>query len=742
MNKLIIAEKPSVALRLALSLGDGQPRREVFNGISYYEVAKGGDSIFIVAAVGHLFTIRQKDQSRELPIFDIEWVASYKINDSSYFTKKYLDTIENIGRRCTCFINACDYDIEGTVIGTNIIRYVTRGDVNAPLDPRNVQRMRFSTTTRDDLLNAYAHLNPFDSYYFDAGEARHMLDWMWGINLSRALIRSIASVGVKKILSVGRVQGPTLAILAQREKEIKEFKPRDFWRLLILYNGIEFENRRGNIFEKELADQILAKVRKGEIMVKSMERRESQLRPYPPFDLTSLQLEASRVFGIDPSRTLAVAQSLYERSYISYPRTTSQKLPYTLNLPRIIGMLAKAEAYKGLAERLLNERRFRPAEGAKEDDAHPAIHPTGEPATRLSTEEEKVYDLITKRFLSCFADYAAIETAKITLAASGEEYAAEGSTVKRRGWLEFYGYYKPKEAVLPEMGQSAPIRPEKTYSKKGVTEPPKRYSKASLIALLERKNLGTKATRSEIIDTLFKREYVKGARLEVTGLGMSVYSALDQYCGEILDEELTRKLESDMEEITKGRAKKEAVINEGKEIIKKIILDFKTNEKGIGEELKKGMRESVVASSLGTCPRDGGMLVIKRSGAGKNFVGCSNWPNCDNTYPLPQGAAIVPTGKVCEQCHTPIVKVFRRAKRPFQMDLDPNCPTKKDWAKPQAPPPKETLPTQPQVAVVGQPSVTHSIEAKAPGKLPEPSKPKTKKGRKKPAKAVRTKKPK
>ncbi len=743
MNKLIIAEKPSVASRLALSLGDGQPRRESFNGVSYYEVKKGDDSIFIVAAAGHLFTIRQKAQTRELPVFDIEWIASYKVNDSSYFTKKYLDTIEQIGKRCTVFINACDYDIEGTVIGTNIIKFVTNGDVNSNVDPKNVQRMRFSTTTREDLLNAYANLNPFDSNYFEAGETRHKLDWMWGINLSRALIRAISSVGIKKILSIGRVQGPTLSILAQREKEIGEFKPQDFWRLLILYSGIEFENKLGNIFDKAEAERILEKVKKGEVIVKSMERKESTLRPYPPFDLTSLQLEASRVFGIDPSKTLAIAQSLYERSYISYPRTTSQKLPYALNLPRIIGALAKAESYRGLAEKLITEKRFRPAEGAKEDDAHPAIHPTEELAKKLTPEEEKVYDMITRRFLACFADYATIENAKITLDASGEVYAADGSTVKNRGWLDFYGYYRPREATLPDMGVNAPIKPEKIYSKKGVTEPPKRYSKASLIALLERKDLGTKATRAEIIDTLFKREYVKGSRLEVTGLGMSVYTALSQYCGDILDEELTRKLESDMENITKGAAKEETVVKEGEDIIRKAISDFKKNEKGIGDALTKGMKDSVLASSLGACTKDGGMLVIKRSGTGKNFVGCSNWPACNNTYPLPQGAAIVPTGKACDQCHTPIVKIFRRGKRPFTMDLDPNCPTKKDWAKPQqtTPPPAEPPQAQAAAVAAAQPAAAENRQENVPVQIVKDAKEKAAKKPAKKGKVVKSAKP-
>ncbi len=683
MNKLIIAEKPSVALRLALSLGDGKPKRGYFNGVSYYETINGADLLYIVAAVGHLFTLRQRDQQKELPIFNIEWVPSYAVNQASYFTKKYLDTIWEISKKCHYFINACDYDIEGTVIGTNAIRYILNNkDMAKPVDSSQIKRMRFSTTTQLDLVEAYKKVNQFDEGNFEAGEARHMLDWMWGINMSRALIRAMASSGVKKILSVGRVQGPTLAVLAKRELEIRDFKPRDYWKLFITYKETDFENRRGAIFEEQEADELLEKTRKAQTKVKLVEAKDSDMRPYPPFDLTSMQLEASRVFGIDPSRTLAIAQALYERSYISYPRTTSQKLPYTLNLPRVIKALSAVDKYKEHADRLIKENRYKPAEGLKEDEAHPAIYPTGELAKKLSAEEEKIYDLVVRRFLACFAEWATIESKKIILDAGGEEYEATASKVKKAGWLEFYTYYKPRNSTLPEMQLGTVVTPDDTFSKKLVTEPPKRYSKASLIALLEKKDLGTKATRAQIIDTLFKREYIKGSRIEVTGLGMSVYNALSQYCGEILDEELTRKLEDDMDKISKGAIKEAEVLNEGKEMLTKIITDFKQNEKGIGEELQKGLKEFQDSNILGVCSKCGGNLAIKRSKTGKSFVGCSNWPNCNNTYPLPQYAGIVPIGKACEVCKTPRIKVFRKGRRPFDMCLDPNCPTKKDWGKP------------------------------------------------------------
>lgn len=693
MQTLVVAEKPSVALRIATALGEGSPQRKNVQGVSYFEMYKDGNKLVVVAAVGHLFTLSQKGVGSSLPVFDVEWVPSFKVNKQAYFTKKYLDTIKLVGSGSQLYINACDYDVEGTVIGSNIIRYVKTGDVNKQADWDNVKRMHFSTTTLRDLLESYAKAGAFDRGNFEAGEARHVLDWLWGINLSRALMRAIHTVGAKRVMSIGRVQGPSLAILAKREKEIKGFKPRDYWELFATINGTVFKNLRGPVFESALAEKIAKEAGASEARIEKVEVNEANLFPFPPFDLTSLQLEANRVLRMDPSKTLAVAQSLYERSYISYPRTASQKLPYSLNLPRVLNELAKNPSYKEHAEALIKASRFRPMEGRKEDEAHPAIYPTGELPAKLTDEEAKLYDLIARRFLSVFAEHAVIEKTRISALLGAERYEASGSRIVSEGWLSYYGYYKPTEAGIAKFEQGTVAQVEKSESKKLVTKPPARYNKASLIALLEQKELGTKATRAAIIDTLFNRGYIRNRSIEVTEYGMSVYDALNKHMPEILDEAMTRKLEADMEEIVKGKVTEQAVIGEGRELIAKIIGDFKAKEKEIGASLGEGLEKTQASNVLGKCPKDGGDLRILHSRAGKQFVGCSNWPKCDQTYPLPQMAKIVPTGKVCPLCHTPMVKVFR-FKKVFEMDLDPGCETKKDWGKkkPEAAKPAVTVP--------------------------------------------------
>ncbi len=696
MEKLIIAEKPSVALRIALSLSDTKPKTNVLNQAVYYEFERKGEKIYVVPAAGHLFSLHQKEKGYTLPTFDIEWAPSYKVNKNAYFTKKYLDTIEIIGRKCSFFINACDYDIEGTIIGSNLIKDIINKDPNKELAEKtpNLGRMRFSTTTKPDLEQAYENLEKFDYNNMYAGESRHMLDWIWGINMSRVLMNSLYLAGVKKIMSIGRVQGPTLGILSKRELEIKNFESEPFWTVIVKFKGIDFQNKKGNMFERKDAESALAETERSKVEVKEINESLETRYPFPPFDLTSLQLEASRALKMDPTRTLAIAQSLYEKSYISYPRTASQKLPATLNLPRIISMMSQNPKYEHHAKKLISGAKYRPREGAKEDEAHPAIYPTGELPKKMSSEEESVYDVIAKRFLACFDDPATIANTKINLVAGSEEYSASGNVIKSKGWMEIYNYYKPEENAMPALSKGETITPDKIHMKEGKTEPPKRYTKASLIALLEKKDLGTKATRASIIDTLFNRGYIINAKIEVTKFGMSVFESLNAYCPDILDEDLTRNLEKDMERISKGQKSKDEVINEGKQIITKVVESFKKNGREIGKGLSAGLKESEVAYMLGRCTKCGkGDLIIKKSRNNKQFVGCSNWPECNNSYPLPQYARIVPMRKTCEKCGAPRVKVFAKGKV-YEMCVNPDCETKRNWKQK-----KEEAPKIPNNAV-------------------------------------------
>ena len=678
---MIITEKPRVAEKLAAALAEGQVRQYAGAGVKSYELARGGKKILIAPAVGHVYSLKQKEAGGRYPVFDIGWVPAYESNESAAFTKKYLESIKKLAKHADSVVNACDWDIEGSLIGGNIIRYAVK---------KPAKRMLFSTLTREDLVDAYSDLKPLDTPQIDAGEARHYLDWYWGINTSRALMSAIKKAGIFRIMSIGRVQGPALAILARRELEIQKFVPEPYWTVAAVLKGVVFSCDEGNIFDEQKAKQIadkVAKAAKDKALVEKADEKEFAQNPPFPFDLTSMEIEAYRAFGFKPSMTLSLAQDLYEAALISYPRTSSQKLPAKLNLKKIISEIGKNPVYSDLSGKLVSKNRAVPREGEKEDAAHPAIHPTGMVPSGLNPQQAKLYDLVVRRFLSCFADPA--RRARMNVGAKIGEvgFSAGGTRTVERGWFEFYGKYVDlEEEVLPrfEVGERVPV--EKHGLEKKMTKPPKRYTEASLVKKLEDEDLGTKATRSEIVETLFRRGYVSGKSIEVSALGLSVYEALSHHVDEILSEQLTRDFEKEMEDIQSGKITKEKVIAEGRAALEKILEKFRTKEESIGKELvdalKQTQKEESVLGQCNVCAKEGrsGQLQIRRSKYGL-FVGCGAYPACRNLYPLPKNALIKNAQKTCPECGTPIVTVIRKGRKPFNMCLDTKCKTKESWGK-------------------------------------------------------------
>jgi DNA topoisomerase-1 len=670
--QLILAEKPKVAKRIATAICRNIKQKR-YGRVIYYEGTHNGAEIIVASAIGHIYTLAEKEKSNNYPVFDIEWRPAYEVDNELSYTKQYIALLEELGKKVDSFVSACDYDIEGSLIAGNVFRFAIGKDKEA-------KRMKFSALTNDELADAYDNVGELDYNNINAGEARHILDWYYGINLSRALMSALKSAERYKVLSIGRVQGPTLAILTELEKQIAAFVPTPYWELSIVVNGIEFLHTKGRFLDEKEAK--LAFDNTGEYCtVAKLEKSQFQQYPNPCFDLTSLQVEAYRFFGFSPSKTLEIAQSLYENSFISYPRTSSQKIPPTINTAAIIRKIAENPAYSKEANILLENKWLRPFQGKKEDPAHPAIHPTGLYG-KMNEQERKLYDLIVRRFLAAFAPPAVKERTKVYLDSNGEVYSASGVITLDVGWIGFYGkYYRGEEKEIPEFTENENVRIDKKKKTKKETKPPNRYSEASIVAELEARGLGTKATRSIIVDTLYKRGYIYSKNIRVSDFGLKVCEILERYAPEILDENLTRKIESDMEKIQEGKLEKEFVINEGKEILIQILDKWKKNEEAIGKELLEALKATEEkAQTIAACNRCGGNLRIIKMKGGKQFVGCSNYPQCNNIYPLPSSSYVTPTGKICEECGTPIVNI-RRFKSKFSMCLDPTCRTKKEWSK-------------------------------------------------------------
>lgn len=307
----------------------------------------------------------------------------------------------------------------------------------------------------------------------------------------------------------------------------------------------------------------------------------------------------------------------------------------------------------------------------------------------MNEDEEKIYDLIVKRFLSLFCEDALIDIknikSEIQIEGKNLIFSVKGSEIKRKGWLEIYPY-KIKEFELPDINGKFKIINIKKEEKE--TQPPKRYSPASLISELEKKNLGTKATRAAIIETLYDRGYIKEKSIEATPLGISLIETLEKYCKEIISEELTRKFEKELDQILNSKKnlseKQKKIIEEAKSSITEIIRDFNNNLIKIGNELleaeKKSWEKEKEENKLIICPlcKKGFLKITYSTKNKKYFVACDNYPNCKNTYSLPPNGIIKKSDKICEKCGFPMLILLKKGKRPWNFCFNKGCETNKE----------------------------------------------------------------
>jgi len=781
MRKLIIAEKPNVAKKIAKAISQSTARKQL-GDVPYYVSKENGDEVVVAAAAGHLYGLVEEGDGREYPIFSIAWKPLYEVDKFKSYTKKYISALSTLSQGIEEFIVATDWDIEGEILGFNALRFSCGRE--------RAKRMRFSTLVPGELREAYKNLASLDYALASAGEARHILDWYWGINISRALMRALSRVGKKFVLSAGRVQTPALAILAKREKEIALFTPEKFFELLaeIKIKGVEVKakhiltlthtidaltksgfacvminslcadlplksssllflggrprivlheideevkkrlppeievsivetledeikktalkgkvgiEKTGFVESLEKADKsdceisiikniefeakkseeearlILERSKTKEATVTKVEKTQRTLYPPVPFDLGELQAESYRVFKYSPKKTQDIAQSLYESGCISYPRTSSQKLPLRIGFRYILQNLAAQTEFKTLAELLLKKEKLFPREGKKEDPAHPAIYPTGIMPKEMKKETENVYKLIVFRFLSVFANSALAENVKMVFRLNSEEYLFSYQKIIERGWLDFYPYAESEDISLPEIKEGGAGEVLKVDVKESATKPPPRYTPASVIKELERLSLGTKATRADIIETLYGRKYITGTQIYVTELGMAVAEALEKYVPEIISTELTRKFEDELELISLGKLSKEKVLEDAKSGLKVIISEFSEREQMLGDFLKSSLEKMDRKNVIGKCIKCGGELKIIKSGkTGKIFVGCSNYPACRAAFPLPQSKKVHTTESICNACGLPMISISLGRKRMLSC-IDMNCSSKK-----------------------------------------------------------------
>ena len=681
---LIITEKPDAASRIASALdADAKAEKKVESNVPYY-VAKRSEDIVVVPALGHLYTVASEKRGiHDYPVFNFRWVPRYMAERGAAHIRTWLKVISKLAENADKFIDACDYDLEGSIIGYSILKYACDSK------EKTAQRMKYSSLTREELEKSFAEPLPhLDFALIEAGLTRHEVDWLYGINLSRALTMAAKNYSGKyATLSTGRVQGPTLKFLETRERSIKCFVPTPYWSIKaeVKIDGAVFEAEyEKKVIEiKKEADAIVASCKGNDGKTEKIEMKKFHQMPPLPLDLGSLQSEAYRLFKYMPMHTSSIAQRLYLDALISYPRTSSQKLPPAIGYEAILKKLGRIHEYSKLTAELLAKPALKPTEGTKEDSAHPAIYPTGNlPERILDNAEKNIWDLVVRRFMAVFGESALRQSMKVTININGNRFQLNGNQTLEEGWLRFYKPYAwLKDMSLPPMQEGQEVSVKRVVLEDNFTKSPPRYNPSSLLKRMEKEEIGTKATRAGIIQTLQNRKYIREERIVVTDLGFEVVDVLKTYCPTVVSLELTRKLEERMNAIQQGKETRENVLQDTIEILKPVAEKLKEKEQIIGERLSQAMQKARLEERVvGACPicQDGKLVILRSRKTGKRFIGCTNYfeGKCRTAFPLPQRGLVKPLGSSCKSCGWPTVRVWLKGKRPWNLCLNSQCPAK------------------------------------------------------------------
>src|SRR5512133_1906046 len=724
MKTLIIAEKPSVGRDIAGALDGVFQKRTLADLSPKAKKATKDEAVFlesddyvITRAVGHLVQLAEPEEYDEkwkkwrmadLPIVPPN---GFKLVPRDAKAKKQLKLIETLLKRDDIdqVINACDAGREGELIFAYVYESVFGASATSPDPPKPVERLWISSMTKQAIREGFERLRPgpqMNSLEL-AARSRSEADWLVGMNATRAAtIRGRAWVG--GVVSLGRVQTPTLGMIVKREREIQAFVP-EAYRLVHAtfqppYQGIWFEGDETRIFgDLERADRIVAKVSGQDGTVEKVERKEQSERAPLLYDLASLQRDANRRYGFSARRTLQAAQSLYEsKKAITYPRTSSRFLSGDMvpQLKPTAATLQPIEDYRKGAEYVLALDQLplgRVVNDAKVSDHH-AVIPTDieKDLEAFSPDERRVFDLVAKRFLAVFHPPARYARTTVITLVEEERFRTRGKITLEAGWRGVYGLEPDQErqsedeadaeaGEIPVLQEGQTVRCIAAEIEDKMTKPPPRYTEATLLSAMEtagkliddeelreamkESGLGTPATRAETIETLIRREYIErgGKDLMPTPKGLQVITMLEEH--PLTSPELTGNWEKRLTDIEHGKDDRSKFIGD--------IAEFtRATVEKIAELDKEKLRPERV--ELGPCPRCGaetGEIIKENSKA----YGCTSWKSREETgcgfviWKRVAGRTLTPelARQLLEEGRTKeVISGFRsRAGKPFRARL-------------------------------------------------------------------------
>ena len=613
--RVCIAEKPSVAREIASIIG-AKSRMD-----GYYE----GNGYQVTWTFGHLCTLKEPhDYSdkwkswdmRALPMLP-EKFGIKLINDNG--VRKQFGIIEKLVNNAEEVINCGDAGQEGELIQRWVL---SKAGSNKPL-----KRLWISSLTEEAIKEGFEHLrdgHEFDNLYA-AGSARAIGDWLLGMNATR--LYTLKYGQNKQVLSIGRVQTPTLSLIVKRQLEIDSFKPEPYWELKTKYRDVIFSATSGRFATEEEASLKLAEIRGHEFYIVSYEKKTGSEAPLRLFDLTSLQVDGNRKYGFTAEETLRLIQSLYEKKLTTYPRVDTTYLSKDI-YPKVPGILQKLTPYQEFTAPLLAVRiKMSPKifDNQKITDHH-AIIPTGVLSNSLTPDERKIYDMVARRFISAFYPDCKVSNVTVLGETNHVGFKVTGKQILEPGWRVVYkedaGKASADENILPlfQKGEHGPHEPELAEK---MTQPPKHYTEATLLRametagknvddeelrdLLKQNGIGRPSTRANIIETLFRRKYIcrDKKKIVANSTGIELIQIIEN---ELLKSaELTGQWEKKLRQIEEGKYQISAFMAELKEMVTQIVRQVKQSA---GKVITVAAQEEKVTEEIVNKPEKKGKLPV------------------------------------------------------------------------------------------------------------------------------------
>jgi DNA topoisomerase-3 len=646
--KVCIAEKPSVAREIATVLGANTKRDGYFEGNGYA----------VTYTFGHLCTLFEPNDYKphwkswdlnNLPMLPEKFETKVVSNDG---IKKQFNIVKNLFDKAEVIINCGDAGQEGELI--------QRWVINQANYKGEVQRLWISSLTTEAIKEGFENLKPsknYDNLYY-AGFSRAIGDWLLGMNATR--LYTVKHGGYKQVLSVGRVQTPTLAMVVNRFKEIENFKPQPYWELQTLYRETQFNCEEGRFLKKEDGEVLANKVKESDFEIVSITKKAG--KEYAPklFDLTGLQVYCNNKFGFSADETLKIVQKLYEQKVVTYPRVDTTFLPNDI-YPKVPGILKNLTNYNTLIEPLLGKKIKKSSKvfDDKKVTDHHAIIPTGV-QIKLQYNQQQVYDIITKRFIAVFYDDCKVSNTAVIGKAADVSFKTTGKEILKKGWrivFESPENTQKETGILPTFTKGEKGLHEPSFLEKE-TKPPKHFSEATLLRametagkqvdddemreLMKENGIGRPSTRANIIETLFKRKYIVRNKKQIlpTPTGIQL---IDIIQNELLKSaELTGRWEKRLKEIEQGNFNAGTFINNMKKMVDQLVYEVRsetvranisavTIAKNKKIPASKGITKKGKGITAEKCPKCNSGTILK----GSTAYGCSNYKNgCNLKLPF------------------------------------------------------------------------------------------------------------